>query len=121
MEAVRPVVDSYVLALLTQRTLARRDFIETRQGSCRLTPHLAADLVATCTAWRQHVAPVVENIGHALARPVQPAAVYRAGFEAARTPPTREPFWHGRATIPTRRFSSRRFFPTSVELRSVIW
>ena len=36
MEAVRSLVDSYVVALLTQRTLRARDFVETRQGACRL-------------------------------------------------------------------------------------
>jgi len=67
MEAVRPLVDSYVLALLTQRTLRARDFVETRQGSCRLTPRLAAELAGTLTAWRRHVAPVVEHAAHVLA------------------------------------------------------
>jgi len=67
MEAVRPLVDSYVLALLTQRTLRARDFVETRQGACRLTPRLAAELAGTLTAWRRHVAPVVEHGAHVLA------------------------------------------------------
>jgi hypothetical protein len=67
MEAVRPLVDSYVLALLTQRTLAAADFIETRQGACRLTPRLAGELAETLTAWRHHIAPVVEHAAHALA------------------------------------------------------
>jgi CRISPR-associated endonuclease Cas1 len=67
MEAVRPLVDSYVLALLTQRTLTTRDFIETRQGACRLKPRLAGELAETVPAWRHHVAPVVEQAAHALA------------------------------------------------------
>jgi hypothetical protein len=66
MEAVRPIVDSYVLALLTQRTLAAADFIETRQGACRLKPRLAGELAETLTAWRHHVAPVVEQTAHTL-------------------------------------------------------
>jgi CRISPR associated protein Cas1 len=67
MEAVRPIVDSYVLALLTQRTLAASDFVETRQGACRIQQRLAAELAATLTAWRKHVAPIVEQTAHALA------------------------------------------------------
>jgi hypothetical protein len=51
MEAVRPLVDSYVLALLTQRTLSARDFVETRQGACRLKPRLAGQVAETLPAW----------------------------------------------------------------------
>jgi hypothetical protein len=67
MEAVRPLVDSYVLALLTQRTLAASDFVETRQGACRLMPRLAGELAGTLSAWRHHIAPVVEQTAHTLA------------------------------------------------------
>ena len=41
MEACRPTVDAYVLALLTQRTLSAREFVETREGGCRITPRRA--------------------------------------------------------------------------------
>jgi CRISPR-associated endonuclease Cas1 len=67
MEAVRPVVDGYVLALLTQRTLSRRDFAETRQGACRLAPQFATRLAATTATWRHQIGPVVESIARALA------------------------------------------------------
>ena len=66
MDAVRPLVDSYVLALLTQRTLRAREFIETRQGACGLTRRLAEELVETLPAWRRYVAPVVEHAAHIL-------------------------------------------------------
>jgi len=56
MEAVRPAVDAYVLALLTQRTLSPKDFVETRQGACRMTQRYAATLAETCTAWRDEIA-----------------------------------------------------------------
>jgi hypothetical protein len=36
MEASRPAVDAYLLALLTQRTFSPRDFAETRRGACRI-------------------------------------------------------------------------------------
>lgn len=66
MEPVRPTIDAYLLAMLTQRTLAREDFIETRQGGCRLTPRLANRLSETAVSWRHHVAPAVEGIAHQL-------------------------------------------------------
>ncbi len=68
MEAGRSAVDAYVLALLTQRTLAPREFVETRAGACRITPRLAAELAATCTAWREHIGPVVEWVAHMLVK-----------------------------------------------------
>jgi CRISPR-associated protein Cas1 len=68
MEAARPLVDTYVLAQLTQRTLARDDFAETRKGTCRITPGLAARLAQTTDTWRHHIAPVVEGIAHTLAQ-----------------------------------------------------
>jgi CRISPR associated protein Cas1 len=68
MEPVRPTVDAYVLAVLTQRTLARGDFIETRQGGCRITPHLASRLTETIETWRHQIAPTVEGVAQTLAR-----------------------------------------------------
>lgn len=68
MEPIRPLVDAYVLALVTQRTLARSEFAETERGACRLAPQLAARLATTCNSWRDHVAPVVEGIANTLAR-----------------------------------------------------
>jgi CRISPR-associated endonuclease Cas1 len=67
MEAIRPAVDAYLLALLTQRTLSARDFIETRQGSCRLHRRITIGLAETCEAWRKQIAPVVERVAHMLA------------------------------------------------------
>ena len=67
MEAARPSVDAYVLALLTQRTLSASDFVETRDGACRITPRLAAELAETGATWREHVAPVAEWVAHTLA------------------------------------------------------
>ena len=68
MEAARPAVDAYVLALLTQRTLSASEFVETREGACRLTPRLAAELADTCSVWRSHVAPGVEWVAHTLSK-----------------------------------------------------
>jgi hypothetical protein len=99
MEAIRPMADAYLLALLTQRTLSHEDFVETRQGSCRLTPGVAARLATTTTTWRDHVGPVVEGTAHQLLRdvrrPVQLAApLTRAQHRAA---------WQERKPVHTRR------------------
>ncbi|MGI8559465.1 MAG: CRISPR-associated endonuclease Cas1 [Solirubrobacteraceae bacterium] len=68
MEAARPAVDAYVLAMLAQRTLSAREFVETQEGSCRITPRLGEQLASTCEVWRSHVAPVVEWTANTLAR-----------------------------------------------------
>lgn len=67
MEAVRPAVDAYVLVLLTQRTLSRKDFVETRQGLCRLNTRLATELAETLASWQAQIAPVIESVMHQLA------------------------------------------------------
>ncbi|MGH2842708.1 MAG: CRISPR-associated endonuclease Cas1, partial [Solirubrobacteraceae bacterium] len=67
MEAVRPCVDAYLFALLTQRTLSAREFVETREGGCRITPRFAAQLAGTCEAWRAQIAPVVEHAAETFA------------------------------------------------------
>jgi hypothetical protein len=68
MEAARPSVDAYLLALFTQRTLSPREFVETREGGCRIAPRLAEQLSDTCTVWRSHIAPVVEWTANTLAQ-----------------------------------------------------
>ena len=92
MEAARPAVDAYVLALLTQRTLSPREFVETRKGSCRITPRLAEQLACTCEVWRLHIAPVVEWAASTL-------AMHAKSRVPARTPLTRA---HHRAALDDR-------------------
>ncbi len=88
MEAARPAVDAYVLALLTQRTLSSRDFVETREGACRLSAQLTAELAGTCDTWRRQIAPVVEWAAHTLSR-------YATSPIPLRTPLTRRNTQHG--------------------------
>ena len=105
MEAARPAVDAYVLALLTQRTLSPREFVETRDGACRITPRLAAELADTCTAWRDHVAPVVEWVAHTLSK-------HSSSRLPLRTPLTRRNWkqaWDERAPDHRRRRSRAEF------------
>jgi CRISPR-associated endonuclease Cas1 len=67
IEACRPMVDAYLLALLTERKLRARDFVEGRRGVCRILPSLAADLATTISTWRASVAPVAERVAKAIA------------------------------------------------------
>jgi len=67
MEACRPVIDAYLLALLTDRTISIRDFVETPRGACRLRPAFAKQLAETTTVWGSHVAPVAEHVAQMLA------------------------------------------------------
>ena len=66
MEACRPTVDGYLLALLQQRRLQKGDFVETRRGVCRLLPALATELAATAPTWRTLVAPIAEHVARSL-------------------------------------------------------
>jgi CRISP-associated protein Cas1 len=83
MEAARPAVDAYVLALLTQRTLSAREFVETREGGCRITPRLAEQLAGTCELWRTHIAPVVEWTANTLAKHARSRVPSRAPLTRA--------------------------------------
>jgi hypothetical protein len=67
MEPVRPLVDRYVLELLTRRTLAANDFFETRQGVCRVGPALARELALTLPRWRVAVGRIAELVAAELA------------------------------------------------------
>jgi CRISPR-associated protein Cas1 len=62
MEAVRADVDAWLLALLASRPFKARDFIEERDGRCRLTPPLAHELAASIGRWRTLIAPIVEHV-----------------------------------------------------------
>ena len=83
MEACRPAVDAYLLALLTQRTLSAREFVESREGACRITPRLAEQLAETCEVWRSHVAPVVEWTANTLANHARSRVPSRAPLTRA--------------------------------------
>jgi CRISPR-associated endonuclease Cas1 len=67
MEAVRPDVDAVVLDLLRNRTFRSTDFVERRDGSCRIVPPLTHELVATLPAWETRLGPIVEGVARAFA------------------------------------------------------
>ena len=93
MEAARPAVDAYLLALLTQRTLSAREFVETREGGCRITPRFASELASTCEVWRSHIGPVVERSAHLLTR----YATSRVPTLTPLTGDNRKRSWDGRS------------------------
>jgi len=67
IEAVRPLVDRYVLKLLAERTFTRREFVELPNGNVRLTPGLARSLADTLPLWQRAIAPVAEQVAWMLA------------------------------------------------------
>lgn len=62
MEGARASVDAWLLELLATRPFKAREFIEGRDGRCRLTPPLAHELAASIGRWRSVVAPIVERV-----------------------------------------------------------
>jgi hypothetical protein len=66
MEAVRPNVDRYVLALLRDRVFQATDFHETQRGNVRLLAPPTHELGETMPAWRRLVAPVAEQVASLL-------------------------------------------------------
>ena len=62
MEAIRPDVDALLLDLFRGRTFRLADFLETRQGGCRIVAPLTHELVQTTTTWRTRLGPVVEQV-----------------------------------------------------------
>jgi len=61
MEAVRPVVDAFVLDWLNRGPLRRNWFFEEANGNCRLMGEFAAELSNTAISWRKAVAPYAEE------------------------------------------------------------
>src|SRR5262249_22269164 len=91
MEPVRPVVDRYALDVLARRTFAARDFHETLQGACRLTPTLAKELISTAPHSGKLVGNVAADPVHRLVEPKYAEAIptpipRRRGRQAAAAP-----------------------------------
>lgn len=62
MEAVRPDVDAFLLDLLQRRTFRRAEFLETREGGCRIVAPLTHELAETVSLWRARLGPIVEGV-----------------------------------------------------------
>ncbi|MBN2113687.1 MAG: CRISPR-associated endonuclease Cas1 [Acidimicrobiia bacterium] len=67
IEAVRPVVDAYLLHLLRAHVFRASDFHETRQGACRVLAPLTHELAATTVTWAERLAPIAEEVVRQLA------------------------------------------------------
>jgi hypothetical protein len=68
IEALRPVVDGYLLTMLEERTFAVQEFFETRQGVVRLMPPLPQALAEMSPRLAKLVAPVVEQVAQRLTK-----------------------------------------------------
>ena len=66
MEAVRPLVDGYVLDLFRARPLTKTDFAEDRRGVLRVLPPLTHRIAEAMPAWGQALGPVVEHVARIL-------------------------------------------------------
>jgi hypothetical protein len=66
MEAVRPVVDIYVLDWIKHATLRRNWFFEEHDGNCRLMSPFAELLSGTAQMWQRAIAPHAEWIARTL-------------------------------------------------------
>jgi CRISPR-associated endonuclease Cas1 len=60
MEAIRPLVDAYVLDWILSQPLRREWFFEQRDGNCRLMAPFASRLAETAQVWARAVGPVAE-------------------------------------------------------------
>jgi hypothetical protein len=68
MEPVRPHVDAFVLNLARTRIFSAKDFVETREGACRLASSLAQELAPTMATWTKLVAPYAEAVARHVAQ-----------------------------------------------------
>ena len=66
LEPVRPEIEKWLLAWITQEPLRRADFLETANGNCRLMSHLCAKLSETAPTWGKLVAPWAEYVARTL-------------------------------------------------------
>ncbi len=64
LEAIRPIVESDALQLLQHRRFRAIDFIETKDGTCRLTESVTHPLTERMDTWAKAIAPVAETVAH---------------------------------------------------------
>jgi len=101
MEPVRPMVDAFVLDLLERRTFRKAEFTENPDGHCRLKAPLTHQLAETLPQWAQAVAPIAEQVAHALGQAM-------AGKYVAVTPLTTRKHRHAQAVVKARKATMSR-------------
>ena len=67
MEPVRPLVDQWVMRLLSDHKFKASDFADTRRGICRLSPTITHWLAETTNEWATAIAPHAEEVARMLA------------------------------------------------------
>jgi len=85
IEPVRPAVEAFVLLLLSDRTLRKREFVETRDGHVRLMAPLTHELAETLPRWRDAIAPWAEKIAHMLGGVIEGSYVPATPLTSRRT------------------------------------
>jgi hypothetical protein len=100
IEPVRPLVDSFVLELLEQRTFRKAEFTETTDGHCRLKAPLTDDLAETLPLWSKALAPVAEKFAHTLGQAM-------AGKYTSTTPLTTARQRHAQAVVKARKDTNK--------------
>ncbi len=128
LEPLRPIIDQHVLELLQGRHLRANDFHETRTGECRLLPPLTHALAGWMPELAQAVAPIAEQVTHAIARSSPNkielrTPLTRARTRAAQAPPHRVLEQPGRpsAPMPTCRSCGATLFERRRKLCSSCW
>ena len=101
LEPVRPVVDRFVLELLSERMFHKRDFIERSDGHVRIAAPLSRELAETMPTWRRAVAPHAEKVAHLFADQV-------AGKLATSTPLTNAKATAAQAEVRRRKAEAAR-------------
>ena len=66
LEAVRPSVENHIMDVLATRRFRSVDFIETPDGTCRLTESVTHSLVEAMGYWARIIAPVAERVAHTI-------------------------------------------------------
>jgi len=66
LEAVRPSVENHIMDVLATRRFRSVDFIETPDGTCRLTESVTHSLVDAMGYWARIIAPVAERVAHTI-------------------------------------------------------
>lgn len=129
LEAIRPLVDQHVLALLAARHFRTSDFYETRDGVCRILEPLTHELCERLPEYAAAAAPLAEGIAHALARsspgnidlrtPLTRANHTRAQTRGARSATRKAP--SSAEPMPTCRQCGEKLWERGRQLCSACW
>jgi CRISPR-associated endonuclease Cas1 len=71
VEAIRPMVEAYVLDLVKSRVFTRTDFAETKNGTCRVLRPLTNELSEQALRWHAHITPVVKEVKNRIMETVE--------------------------------------------------